>query len=67
MADKEITFMMKMEGEYIRRLKEMDEFYELVAVQRNVWGYEDIDLIPAHIFRDASNLMGPNGLVLIFH
>lgn len=53
-----------MEGEYIRRLKEMDEFYELVIVQRDVWGYEDIDIIPAHIFRDASNLMGPNGIVL---
>ncbi len=53
-----------MEGEYIRRLKEMDEFDELVIVQRDVWGLEDIDVIPAHIFRDASNLMGPNGIVL---
>ncbi len=53
-----------MEGEYIRRLKEMDEFYELVIVQRDVWGLEDIDVIPAHIFRDASSLMGPNGIVL---
>ena len=53
-----------MEGEYIRRLKEMDEFYELIIVQRDVWGLEDIDVIPAHLMKDASNLMGPNGIVL---
>lgn len=53
-----------MEGEYIRRLKEMDEFDELVIIQRDAWGYEDIDVTPAHILRDASNLMGPNGMVL---
>ncbi len=53
-----------MAAEYIRRLKEMHEFYELVIVQRDVWGLEDIDVIPAHIFRVASNMMGPNGMVL---
>ena len=53
-----------MEGECIRRLKEMDEFYELIIVQRDVWSFEDIDVIPAHVLRDASNLMGPNGIVL---
>ncbi len=53
-----------MEGEYIRQLKEMNEFYELVFVQRDVWGLEDIDVIPAHIFRVASNMMAPNGMVL---
>jgi len=53
-----------MEGEYIKPLKEMNEFSELVTIQRDVWGLMDIDVIPAHIFMDASNLMGPNGIVL---
>jgi len=53
-----------MEGEYIRPLKEMDEFSELIIVQRDVWGLEDIDVVPAHVLRDASDLMGPHGMVL---
>jgi len=53
-----------MEGEYIRPLKEMDEFYELVIIQRDAWGFDNLDVLPPHIFRDVSNLMGPNGIVL---
>ncbi|VVB94315.1 Acetyltransferase (GNAT) family protein [uncultured archaeon] len=50
--------------EDIRRLEEMDEFYELAIVQKDAWGLEDIDVLPAHILRVASTLMGPNGIVL---
>jgi predicted GNAT superfamily acetyltransferase len=53
-----------MEGEYIRRLKELDELSELVTVQKDVWGYSDVEIVPLHVLRDASNLMGPNGTVL---
>lgn len=50
--------------EYIKILKDIDEFQELTYIQRAACGFEDIDLVPLHIFRAASDLLKPNGMVL---
>ncbi|HEY9247259.1 MAG TPA: GNAT family N-acetyltransferase [Candidatus Methanoperedens sp.] len=53
-----------MGSENIKRLEEMGEFYELLIVQRDAWGFEEIDVLPPHTLKAVSSLMGPNGIVL---
>lgn len=53
-----------MENEYIRKLKKIDEISELVNVQKEIWGFDDIDIIPVHMLADIPHLLIPEGLIL---
>ncbi len=50
--------------EYIRQLKEIDDFSAVLMVQKEVWAFEDIEIIPEHVFKDATGLLSPNGTIL---
>jgi predicted GNAT superfamily acetyltransferase len=53
-----------MEREQIRPLTNVEEFSELVSMQKEIWGLVDLDVVPAHTFKAVSSFMGPNGMVL---
>lgn len=53
-----------MEHEYIRPLTTIDEFRQLVALQKEVWGLPDMDVVPVHIFKAVAGLLGPTGIIL---
>ncbi len=42
----------------IRRLTERDEFAEAVELQRTIWGFADVDLLPVRLFVVASKIGG---------
>jgi predicted GNAT superfamily acetyltransferase len=42
----------------IRQLSELPEFSEVVRLQRQIWGFEDIDLLPLRLFVVASKIGG---------
>lgn len=50
--------------DYVRQLKEIDEFSNVLMVQKEVWAFEDIEIIPEHVFKDATGLLSPNGTIL---
>jgi predicted GNAT superfamily acetyltransferase len=56
--------MTHMDREQIRPLTTVEEFSELVSMQREIWGLADSDVVPAHTFKAVSSFMGPNGMVL---
>lgn len=56
-----------MDTEYIKILKNMDEFAELKNIQRDAWGFVEDDIVPSHIFKAAANLLNPNGMVLGYY
>ena len=42
----------------IRRLSEFDEFSEVVRLQREIWGYDDVELLPLRLFVVAEKIGG---------
>src|SRR6185503_4600906 len=42
----------------IRQLVELDEFAEVVRLQREIWGFEDIELLPLRLFVVADKIGG---------
>jgi predicted GNAT superfamily acetyltransferase len=54
----------KMANEYIQKIDKIEQFSELVLLQKEVWGLEDIDVVPSVIFKSVTGLTGPNGIVL---
>ena len=42
----------------IRQLAELDEFAEVVRLQREIWGFKDIDLLPMRLFVVAGKIGG---------
>jgi len=42
----------------IRQLKENPEFAEAVKLQRAIWGFDEIDLLPVRLFVTASKIGG---------
>ena len=42
----------------IRQLSELNEFKEVVRLQREIWGFEDLDLLPLRLFVVASKIGG---------
>lgn len=57
----------KMNEESIRVITEIGEFSELLHIQKSVWGFNDIDIVPANIMRAVSDEMNPNGIVLGYY
>lgn len=53
-----------MENEYIRLINKIDEFNELLILQKEVWGLKDIDVVPSILFKSVTGLTGQNGIVL---
>ena len=53
-----------MENEYIRPLTQISEFHELLAIQKDIWGVTDIDVVPVHTFKAVSAFLGPKALIL---
>jgi len=53
-----------MDYEYIRPINNINELNELMIFQKEVWGLEDIDVVPSSIFKSVTGLTGPNGIVL---
>jgi predicted GNAT superfamily acetyltransferase len=53
-----------MDSGYIKILKNMNEFRELTNIQKEAWGFASSDIVPIHIFKAASDLLKPNGIVL---
>ena len=53
-----------MEAEYIKILQDMNEFKELINIQKDAWGFAGNDIVPLHIFKAAADLLKPNGIVL---
>jgi predicted GNAT superfamily acetyltransferase len=49
--------------EYIKPIKSMEQLSELVNIQRNAWGFTDLEIVPSQMFRSI-DLLGPNGIVL---
>jgi len=45
-------------GETIRQLTQHHEFAEAVRLQKSIWGFDDIDLLPVRIFVTASKIGG---------
>jgi predicted GNAT superfamily acetyltransferase len=45
-------------GEKIRQLTETREFTEAVKLQKAIWGFDDIDLLPVRLFVTASKIGG---------
>ncbi len=56
--------MPHVEREDIRPVTSVEEFSEMVSMQKEIWGLADIDMVPAHTFKAVSSFMGPNGMVL---
>jgi predicted GNAT superfamily acetyltransferase len=48
----------------IKLLTEMSEFEECLNVQRQAWGFEDIDIMPTHLLRTYSDKDDPWGTIL---
>jgi predicted GNAT superfamily acetyltransferase len=42
----------------IRQLTQIDEFAEAVRLQREIWGFEDVELLPLRLFIVASKIGG---------
>ncbi|HEX3683445.1 MAG TPA: acetyltransferase [Bryobacteraceae bacterium] len=42
----------------IRQLTEIDEFADAVRLQREIWGFEDVELLPQRLFVVASKIGG---------
>lgn len=42
----------------VRKLATQDEFIEAVALQKTIWGFDDIDLLPVRLFVVASKIGG---------
>ncbi len=42
----------------IRRLSRFDEFSEVVRLQREIWGYDDVELLPLRLFVVADKIGG---------
>lgn len=42
----------------IRQLQKLDEFAEVVRLQQEIWGFEDVDLLPLRLFIVASKIGG---------
>lgn len=42
----------------IRQLTKLDEFAEAVRLQRDIWGFQDVDLLPLRLFVVASKIGG---------
>jgi predicted GNAT superfamily acetyltransferase len=42
----------------VRSLTNIDEYVEAVALQKEIWGFEDIELLPARLFVVASKIGG---------
>lgn len=53
-----------MEEARIRPIKEVGELNELTALQKKVWGCDDIYVVPSHLLKAVSDELGPTGLVL---
>lgn len=53
-----------MEHGFIEKIQNMDEFSELINIQRDAWGFTDIDIVPLHILKVVADLLKPNGLIL---
>jgi predicted GNAT superfamily acetyltransferase len=53
-----------MERESIRPITAVQEFSELLSMQKEIWGLTDRDVVPVHTFKAVSSFMGPNGMVL---
>ncbi len=53
-----------MENEYIRPLTQISEFHELLAIQKDIWGVNDIDVVPVHTFKAVAAFLGPKALIL---
>jgi predicted GNAT superfamily acetyltransferase len=53
-----------MESECIKILSEISEFHELLSIQKDVWGVDDIDVVPVHTFKAVSAFLGPKALIL---
>ncbi|MBI5249666.1 MAG: GNAT family N-acetyltransferase [Desulfomonile tiedjei] len=56
--------MPKMKHEQIGPLTTIDEFSELLGLQKEVWGLAAADVVPVHTFKAVSSFMGPKGTVL---
>ncbi len=50
--------------EHIKIIRDVDEFPELINIQREAWGFTDIDIIPIHILKAVSDMLKPNGIIL---
>ncbi len=50
--------------ESIKILKNMNEFTELINIQKDAWGFAENDIVPLHIFKAAADMLKPNGMVL---
>ena len=50
--------------EYIKPIRSLDEFSEIKNIQKAAWGFDDIDIVPAHILKAASDMLYPKGIVL---
>ncbi len=42
----------------IRQLTKLDEFGEAVRLQREIWGFKDVELLPLRLFVVASKIGG---------
>jgi predicted GNAT superfamily acetyltransferase len=45
-------------GETIRQLTEYQEFVDAVQLQKTIWGFDEIDLLPVRLFVTASKIGG---------
>jgi predicted GNAT superfamily acetyltransferase len=50
--------------EHIKTIRNVNEFSELINIQREAWGLADIDMVPLNILKAVSDMLGPNGIVL---
>lgn len=50
--------------EYIKTIRDIDEFSELINIQREAWGLADIDIVPLNILKAVSDMLNPNGIIL---
>jgi predicted GNAT superfamily acetyltransferase len=49
--------------EYIRAINSMEHLSELINIQRDAWGFGDLEIVPSQTFRSI-DMLGPNGIVL---
>ena len=45
-------------GETIRQLTQIQEFHEAVKLQKAIWGFDDVDLLPVRLFVTANKIGG---------
>ncbi len=48
----------------IRPVREVSELSELLALQKEAWGCEDMDVVPSHLLKAVSDELGRTGVVL---